>query len=861
MRSWRIELQRRWAGGSVQRTRPRALRIEQFEERHVLSGVVTIGDSWAWLVAAGAPGSASPAPGFVNSLGDVMNAFQPGVPVYNESFGGGTAAQMVTQLYSPGGVIDRVNAHPDADVVWLSAGGNDMLLGNLGGGFYVNNPNNPAVYAAIQANVQTIVDAILTTRPDLQVVVMGYDYLNIWDTVSGSTGDSVRFNLGVGKTGIPALDATQNLAVNDGFKAAEAGKTAIAAASRRVAHVNNFGLNNTYGGYTGYFGNFAAGVTYPPELYPYLPTPANRMNTTDPIHLNSLGYTTLALHAEQDFLLSAFSPTSLGLSTTSLAFGDTRIGTSSVLDVIASNTGPNFTKIKNLQFGSAGGDFSGGGQLFDPLFQDPALGSDTATVGYTFTPTNHAVSNSGVNVTSDVGVSGVTLSGRGVGPQFSSAAGLVFDPMGAGGTQTEGLAIANVTPDGDLGDLTNLSLLSAEISGPDAARFSLPSFTAGSVIAAGGGLNLDVQFDATGAAPGAYDAMLTLTTDEDSAFGAAGSQFVVNLSASVTPGSSVALLGKRLFYNNSKYDGNSTAINSADDGAIATNKAALLPGVGMATFANVSSYSRGINGIMLDFANAGAITASDFIFKVGNNNTPSSWADAPAPLSVSVRAGAGSSGSDRVEIVWADNAIQRQWLEVIVLANANTGLSQKPGYPAGQAEVFFWGHALADSGLGDTATQANVNSTDETGARNNPQSVFNNIPVTNAFDYNRDGAVNTSDQLLARNNSTSIGNVARFLSIANPPAAPEASPAVDSAVAVGVVLSRPHEPIVPAPPTWIATRLAKLESATAPLARFLSALAHEREAGAQLDTDAGDSLSRLLDLNEDVLDDLRGQWS
>lgn len=860
MSSWRNEFPRRLAGGSARRARPRALHIEQFEARHVLSGVVTIGDSWAWLVAAGAPGSASPAPGFANSLGNVMNVYQPGVPVYNESFGGGTAAQMVAQLYGPGGVIDRVNAHPDADVVWLSAGGNDMLLGNLGGGFYVNNPSNPAVYTAIQANVQTIVDAILTVRPDVQVVVMGYDYLNIWDTVSGSTGDSVRFNLGVGKSGIPALDATQNLAVNDGFKAAEAGKSAIAAASRRVAHVNNFGLNNTYGGYTGYFGNFAAGVTYPPELYPYLPTPANRMNTTDPIHLNSLGYTTLALHAEQDFLFSAFSPTSLGLSTNSLAFGDTRIGTSSVLDVIASNTGPNFTKIKNLQFGSAGGSFSGGGQSFDPLFQDPTLGSDTATVSYAFAPTGHAVSNEGVNVTSDVGVSPVTLSGRGVGPQFSAVGSLVFDPTSVGGTQTESLAIANVTPDGDLGNFTNLSLLSAVISGPDAARFSLPGFTAGSVIGAGGVLNLDTVFDATGAAPGAYEAVLTLTTDEDSAFGAGGQQFVVNLSSSVLP-PSFQLLGKRLFYNNSKYDGNSTAINSTDDGAIATDKVALLPGVGAATFANVSSYSRGINGIMLDTSDGSAITVSDFVFKIGNNNAPSSWAAAPAPVSFSVRAGAGVSGSDRVEIVWTDNAIQKQWLEVIVLANTNTGLLQKPGYPAGQADVFFWGHAFADSGQGDSATQAVVNATDELGARNNPKSLFNNIPTTNLFDYNRDGAVNTSDQLLARNNPTSTGNVTRFLSIANPPAAPETSLAIDGTVLVGVALSQPREPAVPAPSAWIATRLTKLESANTTLTMLLSALTHESESGALRATASGNPLADPLDLDDELLDDLLGHWS
>lgn len=829
--------------------RSRRLHLERFEDRRVLSGVVTIGDSWAWLVAAGAPGGGPAAPpGVTNSLGTVMNTFQPGVPLYNESFGGGTAAQMVSQLYTPGGVIDRVNAHPDVDVVWLSAGGNDLLLGNLGGGFYVNNPNNAAVFAAVQANVQTIVDAILATRPDVQVVIMGYDYINIWDQISGSAGDTLRANLGVGKSGIPALDAIQNQSVNDGFKAAENGKVAIANASRRVAHVYNFGLNNTYGGYTGYFGNFAAGSSYPPELYPFLPTPSNRLASGDAIHLNNLGYTTLALHAEQDFLLSAFSAASLGMSTGALAFGDVRIGTNLQLNVTASNDGPNFTKVKDLQFSAASGVFSGGGLSLDPLFKDPTLGSDIATVPFTFTPTAHALSNQAINVTSSVGTPSLSLSGRGVGPLFDAASGFEFTPVNPGGVDHQSLTVSNVTSDGDLGHLTRLTLLSAVISGPDAARFSLTDFVPGSIIDAGGELNLDALFDAAGAAPGEYSAQITFTTDQSAALNAAGQQFVVELSAQVNPTSS-AVIGRRLFYNNSKYDGNSPAIGAGDDAAIASNKSAYLPGTGAATFANVSSYSRGINGIMLDIASAGAVTASDFIFRVGNNNTPSTWADAPAPTSISVRAGAGASGSDRIAITWADGAIQKQWLEVIALSTANTGLPQKAGYPAGQADVFYWGHALGDTGAGDTATQANVNATDDLGARNNPASVFNNIPISNLYDFNRDGAVNITDQLIARNNPTSISNVTRFVTIGNPPAAPEAVPATDTGV-IAPALALGAEP-VEAP-----VRLRRIEPLAPVAVESLVVVALRQLVAAEAASDGvALDLSVVLELDE-LLDEL-----
>ena len=67
------------------------------------------------------------------------------------------------------------------------------------------------------------------------------------------------------------------------------------------------------------------------------------------------------------------------------------------------------------------------------------------------------------------------------------------------------------------------------------------------------------------------------------------------------------------------------------------------PTARLAIFDNITSYTRGINGIMVDLAGGGthaSISASDFVFKVGNNNTPSSWAAGPATPTVSVRIGA-----------------------------------------------------------------------------------------------------------------------------------------------------------------------------------------------------------------------------
>src|SRR5207253_1704481 len=87
-----------------------------------------------------------------------------------------------------------------------------------------------------------------------------------------------------------------------------------------------------------------------------------------------------------------------------------------------------------------------------------------------------------------------------------------------------------------------------------------------------------------------------------------------------------SVVGHATFYNRSTFDGFDDASGALDDSAIASDKRALLPGE-TASFANYTSYWRGINGIMVDIANlpTGALSAADFGFKVGNSNTPSSW--------------------------------------------------------------------------------------------------------------------------------------------------------------------------------------------------------------------------------------------
>jgi hypothetical protein len=222
-----------------------------------------------------------------------------------------------------------------------------------------------------------------------------------------------------------------------------------------------------------------------------------------------------------------------------------------------------------------------------------------------------------------------------------------------------------------------------------------------------------------------------------------------------------SVLGRMLFYNQSTFDGNNPSITAGDDGAIATDKSAYLPGSGIATFANLSSYSRGINGLMIDVTGSHpGITASDFTFRVGNNNSPQTWAAAPAPLAVSVRAGAGTGGGDRIVITWANGAIKNEWLEVILLATENSGLAS--------ADVFFFGNKVADSG---TATPAGQFATSTADSLQLFSFLGAGKPITDIRDYNRDGQVTTTDSLLVFAN---LGSIVRLNVAAGGPFAPEA---------------------------------------------------------------------------------------
>ena len=231
----------------------------------------------------------------------------------------------------------------------------------------------------------------------------------------------------------------------------------------------------------------------------------------------------------------------------------------------------------------------------------------------------------------------------------------------------------------------------------------------------------------------------------------------------ITPPSSPTIVGAYVFYNNSPWDSNSTAPDPNDDNAIVTDKVALRPGQ-TAGFVNYTSYSKGLNGIMVDIAGmpVTSLTKADFTFKMGNNNTPSGWAAAPDPTYVNVRLGAGVSGSDRVTIIWDDyaqvppaTAIGKTWLQVTVKANSNTGLSTP--------YVFYFGNAVGETG--NSAGDTFVNATDFGRVRDNPRGSLNPAAIDTPQDMNRDKRVDATDMGIVRDNATGSLNSLKLIAV------------------------------------------------------------------------------------------------
>jgi hypothetical protein len=326
----------------------------------------------------------------------------------------------------------------------------------------------------------------------------------------------------------------------------------------------------------------------------------------------------------------------------------------------------------------------------------------------------------------------------------------LFVMVGDGGPALTTLGLPAGTPGPTI---TKVDLVTGTIfqNGPDLPRDlgTLPQLANWSIaLTAGGnvladGLLATITVDTTGFFEGTWQLGLAELLPNHP-FGPLNSSFaderthVINGTIHVVP---AEIVGRHIFYNSSAWDGGDPGGNAADDLAIATDKSALKPGQ-TATFANYTSYSRGINGIMVDvlgLSNPAALTLDDFQFRVGRSNDLSRWSVAPLP-EMSIRLGAGVDGSDRITFVWPSNQIEQEWLEVTVKSNARTLLPRD--------DVFYFGNAIGE--VGNAAANSLVSAFDVIATRDHQRGPFQLAGVTDVYDFNRDRLVSSIDVILAR---------------------------------------------------------------------------------------------------------------
>jgi hypothetical protein len=235
--------------------------------------------------------------------------------------------------------------------------------------------------------------------------------------------------------------------------------------------------------------------------------------------------------------------------------------------------------------------------------------------------------------------------------------------------------------------------------------------------------------------------------------GGASPMFLTNGTLTIPP---ATVTKRQTFYNNSYFDGFNPAITPSDlSTAIATDKTALLPGQA-ATFANYTSYTKGINGVVIEVENIQYQPQLDeFEFRTGNTTTPSAWSLLTVPPTMTVETLA--AGKVRIYFTWPDNTITKQWLEVLVKAKGPMGLPLD--------DVFYFGNAIGETG--NQTANAFVDGSDFTYTRDNKHNFLNRALINDPADFNRDSLVDGTDLVIARDNSTNFINA---LKLYTPPA-------------------------------------------------------------------------------------------
>ncbi len=220
-------------------------------------------------------------------------------------------------------IANTLAAKPEIDIVLISLGGNDMIGGGwFAQGYPTYHNNVVANNTAIVANINTIAQAALAARPDVEVVIYGYDYVGLWEYVLrniGNLADPIVATWVFTWGNPPAGD------FYDDLLDLETRKKALADGDPRIYYINNLGtMQNIHGHDTA---NWGIGITPRPDGTNFPATPSasivgqGRVGTdrfgepvgvqiwrsnTDWIHLSDAAYKELLINATTQYFLGKF---------------------------------------------------------------------------------------------------------------------------------------------------------------------------------------------------------------------------------------------------------------------------------------------------------------------------------------------------------------------------------------------------------------------------------------------------------------------------------------------------------------------------------------------------------------------------
>jgi hypothetical protein len=136
------------------------------------------------------------------------------------------------------------------------------------------------------------------------------------------------------------------------------------------------------------------------------------------------------------------------------------------------------------------------------------------------------------------------------------------------------------------------------------------------------------------------------------------------------------------------------------------------------------------------------------------------------------------------------------------------------------------------------------------------------IPVTNIYNFNKDGQVGAADVTDSQTHGTTVKTGLNLVQLGTSgPFAPEvvsnAAPATSSDSGVASALaSTSASPLPIANPLWIVNRLAHVDLNHGPVAKYLEHLAHEGTAKAKMLLVKADEVADALNLDDELLDTL-----